>query len=69
MYDGITNLNENAKIVHDLLEIWLDLLDDGLGGSPTPKDIILFKKIGAIIPKELRNKRLKEFQLELMEDK
>jgi hypothetical protein len=62
-------MKSDKEIVHDLLEIWLDLLEDGLGGLPTPNEAEIFKRITDIIPKELTEKRLEKLRLELTEDK
>lgn len=56
-------LNNNQKITNKLLELWLQLLDHGIGGIPTEEEVEIFKKISDILPKKLRDEKLDELKL------
>lgn len=51
---------QNQKLVNDVLVLWLQLLDHGIGGLPTNEEAEIFSRLSDIIPKELRDNKLKE---------
>lgn len=55
----------NQKLIDDLLGLWLELLDHGIGGLPTKEEANIFEKISDIIPKELRDMKLNELRKEV----
>lgn len=48
----------NQKIKDSVLELWLNMLNDGIGGMPTKEESIIFSKLTGILPKKLRDEKL-----------
>ena len=60
---------QNQEIVERTLDLWLSMLDNGIGGMPTKEETKWFNKLTDILPKERRDKFMNEFNKSILGEK
>lgn len=69
---GYIGSNHNDESCHykeqleKILDLWLTMLDDGIGGLPTNEEVKWFRKLSDILPKELKDKHLRNFSKSIL---
>ena len=58
-------MKNKDEIINDVLDVWLNMLDNGIGGLPTPEETKWFNRLSDALPKELRDARLDKLSDEL----